>query len=175
MESGCILEFACFGRPAPPGVNPTSQPLNVVEIRIGWLVAAFYPRVSGTLLFQNSRMDIPTGSRVFLSLFGYVDLAKQRLRAWTCRQSSEFSGLGARLALRGGPPTGIIIAIFGAKVTVRRRADLVSLTKMFGAGRWQLLINRLKDIGGALVAVHDDYVWTLVLDQKYRRRGISRH
>ncbi|HEX8281510.1 MAG TPA: GNAT family N-acetyltransferase [Chthoniobacterales bacterium] len=116
-----------------------------------------------------------SGTRFFSRLFGDADAAVATLRSWIDRADSEFSGTRAALALGDGKPVGMFIALAGAEIPRRRRADLLDLIKHSTAERRAELKEHLATLNELTAPVQDDefYLRTVAVDETERGRGFG--
>jgi len=116
-----------------------------------------------------------SGPAFFCALFGSEGDARRGLTHWIQRDDSEFSYSKATMALFDGTPAGILIAVPGAEVPRRRRADLLTLIRETPASGRNTLQQKLANLVGLTggIAPTSYYVRTLSVDAQQRGRGVA--
>jgi ribosomal protein S18 acetylase RimI-like enzyme len=128
----------------------------------------------------NSRQKLArwvhaTSPQYFDFIFGDADCARWNLEHWICRDNSEFSGKFCYLLTVDGASAGCLIALPGAEVASRRRADTLALIKNCSSTNRPKLMARLASIQTTLASVMADelYIRCLSVDPAYRGRGLG--
>jgi ribosomal protein S18 acetylase RimI-like enzyme len=124
---------------------------------------------------QVAKWVYATSPAYFDFLFGGEEPALRNLASWLSRENSEFSWRRCRLLTLDGRAVGCLIAVPGAEIAQRRRADTLALIKECPAAGRAGLLGKLAGLQGALESATDGlYIRSLSVDTAFRGRGYGK-